>query len=642
MTSPPDDPEEPKTAFMPVPPEAGTGFPASGTGMLTGGTGFPPNPTVFSPRQGLVTIQVGDVLNHIFAVTRFVARGGMGEVFEGENVTSGERVAIKVMLPALAADPNVISMFRKEARTLTGLRHDALVQYRVLAQEPQLGVLYIVTEYIDGANLSDELGRVKADLADLISLLRRLADGLGTAHRLGAIHRDIAPDNVLLENGRLSGAKIIDFGIAKEMDPSSATIVGDGFAGKLNYVAPEQLGDFGREIGPWTDIYSLALVVLALAQGRDVSMGGSLVDAVNNRRAVPDLTEVPEVLRPLLAAMLQPAPSARLRSMGEVLAQLDAIEGRLYAKSDDKPGPPKNNDGPRRGAPKAWIWGGAGAALVLVGAAGIWMAARSPGEPAAPMAALPSADPLQLARATIDSVLPSVGCTWLQVVEIGSDHGKPDVKLTGVAGNPSAAQNEILQALAQRQIKVASIDFSEVAQITQSGCAALDTYRQIRAPEFRQLTVAQRKFEMRLQPDDPAQTGYPGERAANVVLQLAIEDARSDIALIGIEPSGVIDPEFGGPGTGVMGRAALGSLARSTHIVTDRGNGHYQMQLDVNHSGWSGVLLLTGKGPFEKDVIAPPIGERGPEWTTRFVSEAAAKGWQAQMVWFKTVNELNE
>ena len=102
-----------------------------------------------APRAGQRgRIQIGDVLNHIFEVKRFIARGGMGEVFEGINVNSDERVAIKVILPRLAGrSPTSMAMFRKEARTLTRLSHPALVQYRVLAQEPQLGVLYIVTEY---------------------------------------------------------------------------------------------------------------------------------------------------------------------------------------------------------------------------------------------------------------------------------------------------------------------------------------------------------------------------------------------------------------------------------------------------------------------------------------------------------------
>ena len=154
------------------------------------------------------------------------------------------------MLPALAADANVIAMFRKEARTLTRLQHEALVQYRVLAQEPQLGVLYIVTEYLDGVNLADVLGTLKPTPDELKQLLAKLAAGLRVAHGLGAVHRDMSPDNVLLDGGKLGGAKIIDFGIAKDLDPSSKTIIGEGFAGKLNYVAPEQLGDFNREVGP--------------------------------------------------------------------------------------------------------------------------------------------------------------------------------------------------------------------------------------------------------------------------------------------------------------------------------------------------------------------------------------------------------
>ena len=109
--------------------------PAPQSGQTTLGSLAP-----MAPRTDGDRIQVGDVLNHIFEVKRFLARGGMGEVFEGINVNSDERVAIKVILPQLAADPNVQAMFRKEARTLTRLSHPALVQYRVLAQEPQLGV----------------------------------------------------------------------------------------------------------------------------------------------------------------------------------------------------------------------------------------------------------------------------------------------------------------------------------------------------------------------------------------------------------------------------------------------------------------------------------------------------------------------
>ncbi|MDB5695985.1 MAG: hypothetical protein JWN21_1528, partial [Sphingomonas bacterium] len=326
-SAPNDGGEEPRTVFMPgggaTQPSRDVAEPVRGQTQPPGGQTTVSLQTQFAPRTDGQAIQVGDVLNHIFEVRRFIARGGMGEVFEGVNVNTDERVAIKVMLPSLAADPNVIGMFRKEARTLTRLQHEALVQYRVLAQEPQLGVLYIVTEYVDGANLADVLGQQRPSAADLALLLRRLASGLRVAHQLGAIHRDMSPDNVLLENGELALAKVIDFGIAKDLDPGSKTIVGDGFAGKLNYVAPEQLGDFGREVGPWSDVYSLALVILAVALGKNVQMGGSLVDAVDKRRAGPDLSGAPEEIRPILQKMLAPNPADRLRSMDAVLAELE-------------------------------------------------------------------------------------------------------------------------------------------------------------------------------------------------------------------------------------------------------------------------------------------------------------------------------
>ena len=142
----------------------------------------------------------------------------MGEVFVGCNVNTDEKVAIKVMLPALASDEKVIAMFRKEARTLTKLNHPALVQYRVLAQEPTLHVLYIVTDFIEGTNLSVALGTLKPSPDELAGLLRRLASGLAAAHALGAIHRDMSPDNVILENDDIHEATIIDFGIAKDLD----------------------------------------------------------------------------------------------------------------------------------------------------------------------------------------------------------------------------------------------------------------------------------------------------------------------------------------------------------------------------------------------------------------------------------------
>ncbi|KQZ33699.1 serine/threonine-protein kinase [Caulobacter sp. Root1472] len=278
-------------------------------------------------------LPVGFVLNGIYEIKRFIARGGMGEVYEGANVNAEERVAVKVILPHLAADPKVQALFRKEAKTLTSLAHPALVQYRVLAREPRKDLLYIVTDFIDGEPLTNLIGRHPPTTAELVMLTRRLAEGLHAAHSHGAIHRDISPENVLLPDGVLSRAKIIDFGIAKSMEIGAQTVVGDGFAGKLGYVAPEQFGDFDRRIGPWTDIYSLALVVLALAGGRAPNMGTTLVEAIDRRRAGADITAVPPLLQPLFSRMLNPDPRGRPQTMAEVITALDALDVPVEAPS---------------------------------------------------------------------------------------------------------------------------------------------------------------------------------------------------------------------------------------------------------------------------------------------------------------------
>ena len=582
------------------------------------GAGASAGSTTPQPPAGGTAIKVGDVLNHMFAVTGFLARGGMGEVFVGANVITDERVAIKVMLPAMAADPNVITLFRREAQTLTRLHHEAVVQYRVLAQEPELGVLYIVTEYIDGTSLSDVLGTLQPSPEELGALLRRLASGLAAAHALGAIHRDVSPDNILLPGGRLAGAKLIDFGIAKDLDPGTATVIGDGFAGKLGYVAPEQLGDFGRALGPWTDVYSLGLLILAVARGSDLGLGGTLVDAVDKRRAGMDLAAVPTPLRSVIAGMVRPDPADRLQSMAAVLAALDAAEV----------------PGATAGRLPRW-WPAAAAALVLLVLVVGWFALRPDGAVKPGAATAATGDPVARARDAIDAALPSVSCTWLRVVSVTPGAAGPRVALTGVAGNPGEAQTEIVRTLQAQGLTASAIDFAEVSPINRSGCAALDAYRQIRATGPNRLSVTQRRFEMRTQ---AAGTSYEGKLAANAPVVIAIDDPSLDFALVGLEPSGAIDMVI--PDRAAFRSALLAS--RGGLPISDLGSDRYRMVIDLDHEGWSGLLLVTGKGPFDARLIAPPLGQRDAAWRSELVERAAERGWQADMLWFRSVDDVKD
>lgn len=646
----PDAPAEDATVFSASPqtPAAdatiiapGASTPAADATVIAIGTPTPAvsAPPPSAPRSG-VGVQPGDVLNHIFEVKRFIARGGMGEVFEGINVNSDERVAIKVILPALAADPNVTAMFRKEAQTLVRLSHPALVQYRVLAQEPQLGIFYIVTEFIEGVNLSDVLGKVQPGGQELIGLTRRLAEGLKAAHELGAIHRDIAPDNVLLEGETLARARIVDFGIAKDIDPGSKTIIGDGFAGKLGYVAPEQLGDFGRDVGPWTDVYSLALVILAVARGRGTDMGGSFVDAIDKRRKGVDTSAAPPEIRPVLDRMLVADPAQRLRSMDEVLAALREAEAPSSPKRPvRKPRAPADPSAKPRPAlpniPRPALIGGAGVAgAALLGAIG-WIAFGGTGQaPSTPgtVAAKPGAAAavtIDTVRGAVQAELPRVPCSWLTLTKAEQGAGGFGLGFSGVAGHPANAEAAVFKAVGTQGATIASSDFSGVAPVNASFCAALDGIRPIRSADSPRLSVSQPKYEI----STFGEGDYKGQLGARVIMDLVLDGLGEDFALYSIEESGEVSEI-------VPSKAAFLAAAKAGGSAIEQlpGRERYRISIDGTRSaGWSGILLLTGRGGFDTALLQ---NTKGPDWQARFADAAGKGGWKAEMVWFKFVDEV--
>ncbi len=593
-------------------------------------------------------IRVGDILNGIFEVKRFIARGGMGEVFEGVNIQTEEKVAIKVILPSMAADPKVEAMFRKEAKTLTKLSHPALVQYRVLAHDPQLGLLYIVTDFIDGTSLADAMAGLGATPAELLALTRRLAEGLRAAHELGAIHRDLSPDNVLLERGRLERARIIDFGIAKDLDPGNATIIGDGFAGKLGFVAPEQLGDFGRNIGPWTDVYSLGLVILSVTRGKNVDLGQTLVDAIDKRRQPMDLSLVPTELRPLLQAMLVPDPAARLPSMGDVIQVIDrnnyqrtlfalpsteftpgmssglpggdtaatmvpGITAPVAAPPPPPPPPPPQVD--RRAAAPAESYGSAGSksnkvpliaggalALALAGGAAWWGLGQKGG-----------GDAVSIARAAAAAQ----SCSWINVQ---ADPTSPKVLvLEGAALDPTGAKNAIAKAVGEAADDM-TLDADKVGPLMRDACPLIDSARAIRS-DRPLLSGQQYEYEARL--DGAA--SMPGRVAIRTEQTLNIGAPTQDFSVFGFDPNGTA--------TWLMDRSKVSErVANKTLDVLD--NDRYRLKIDTDSLGRVGILVVTGTSPLDTRWASDAPNVRDAAWQQRFAEEAKAGGWQADMIWF--------
>ncbi|OYU41368.1 MAG: hypothetical protein CFE33_04790 [Pseudorhodobacter sp. PARRP1] len=269
------------------------------------------------------TVSGGTRIIGTYEIDTLISAGGMGEVYRGHNIHNGEPVAIKIVLPALAHDPKIVALFQKESTTLSRLSHEAIVRYHVFTNDPGIGRPCLVMEFVSGTPMSERIAAGPMPLDQVKVMLRRVASGLDKAHRAGVIHRDMSPDNIILEDGMVEHAKLIDFGIAKSSALGAGTLLQGQFAGKFNWVAPEQLGAFGGQIDARSDIYSLGLVAAAASKGAVLAMGESIVDAVGKRGAVPDLTGVDPALVPLLAWMLAPDPAARPESMAAVIAALD-------------------------------------------------------------------------------------------------------------------------------------------------------------------------------------------------------------------------------------------------------------------------------------------------------------------------------
>jgi eukaryotic-like serine/threonine-protein kinase len=262
-------------------------------------------------------LEQGRLIAHTYEIEALLGRGGMGEVYRARHVKLHSLHAIKVIAPELVDDERVIEMFTEEARKLRRVRHDAVVSYDGMIGD-QDGLLYLIMEFVDGVSLAKVI-RERALAPDELRALRdRLAQGLGAAHDKLIYHRDISPDNIILVNGMVDQAKIIDFGIAKSGATGDRTIIGNDFAGKFSWVSPEQLGMFGGQVDGRSDIYSLGLVLAAAGRGQALDMGSSPAMAVQARQHVPDLSPLAADLQAEIAALLEPDPANRPAAMRDL------------------------------------------------------------------------------------------------------------------------------------------------------------------------------------------------------------------------------------------------------------------------------------------------------------------------------------
>jgi hypothetical protein len=270
-----------------------------------------------------------------YRLTARLGAGGMGVVYLAEPDPAGQapagqghpgpgdpkrHVAVKVLRPELADDPELRLRFGREVSTLLRVRGDCTV--RVIEADTEAARPFLVTEYAHGPSLSEHVGAYGPLGADMLyGLATGLAEALTAIHATGVAHRDLKPSNVLLTR---SGPKVIDFGIAQVLDATSVT--GTGITiGSAGFMAPEQIT--GRA-GTAADVFAWAVTVGYAASGQSpFGTGEPLGIMYRILHAEPNISAVPSSLRPLVAAALAKEPKER-PSARDLLTQLTSVSAR--------------------------------------------------------------------------------------------------------------------------------------------------------------------------------------------------------------------------------------------------------------------------------------------------------------------------
>jgi serine/threonine-protein kinase len=285
-----------------------------------------------------MTLQPGTTIGS-YEILSLIGAGGMGEVYHARDTRLDRDVAIKVLPDALAADPERIARFEREAKTLAALNHPNIAQ--IHGVEESGSVRALVMEFVDGDTLADRIASGPFPLHDALLIAKQIADALEAAHEHGIIHRDLKPANVKV---RPDGTvKVLDFGLAKALEPisgvkssltNSPTITSPAMTqmgvllGTAAYMAPEQAR--GRVVDKRADVWAFGTVLFEMVSGRPPFPGDDLsqvlarvIDREPDWPALP--AETPAALRRLLTRCLKKDPKERLRDIGDARTEISEL-----------------------------------------------------------------------------------------------------------------------------------------------------------------------------------------------------------------------------------------------------------------------------------------------------------------------------
>jgi serine/threonine protein kinase/tetratricopeptide (TPR) repeat protein len=299
-----------------------------------------------------VLVQPGVVVGQLFAdrylVEKLLGRGGMGAVYRVRDREVDEVVALK-LLDLAAATPDAIERFRREVRLARRITHRNAARTYDLGEwtAPAQVFRYLTMEYVDGESLRELAIRLRPSAARVVDFTLQIARGLAAMHEAGVIHRDLKPANVLVERG--GRVVITDFGIARGVQATDATLNTGGLLGTPAYMAPEQI--MGQTVEARSDLYALGLMMFELLTGALPFTGETpmLLAMARLHQVLPDLRSnpaIPACLAPVLERLLAREIGERMAGASELIDRLEQADRELGDRETDTLGMPPISQNP--------------------------------------------------------------------------------------------------------------------------------------------------------------------------------------------------------------------------------------------------------------------------------------------------------